>query len=159
MRDQLLAYLTQQGFDYQLYEHPAVFTVEESRQHTHQIPGVHCKNLFLKDKKDRLWLATVPDERRVDLKTLPEKINAARVSFAKPEILLDVLGVLPGSVTPLALINDLQRQVTPILDAWMMRQPLLNFHPLINTATVTMKSVDLQHFMEMLGYQPLHVEL
>ena len=154
-QDQILAYLCEQNFAYTLYEHPAVFTVAEAQMHTAHIPGVHCKNLFLKcGKTEKLFLLTVPDERVVDLKTLPEKLGAKRFSFGKPELLMEKLGVTPGSVTPLALINDTQRQVQPVLDAWMMEQPLLNFHPLANTATVTMKAADLWALMTKLGYVP-----
>lgn len=158
-QDQMLAYLKDSGLSYTLHEHPAVFTVDEALQHCAHIPGVHCKNLFLKDKKEKLWLVTVPDERVVDLKALPEKIGAARFSFGKPDLLMEVLGVLPGSVTPLALVNDRQKRVTPVLDAWMLSQPLLNYHPLVNTATVTMTPADLLAFMHGLGYSPLQVHL
>lgn len=158
-QEQILAHLTATNLAYTLYEHPPVFTVEEAQQHCAHIPGVHCKNLFLKDKKDKLWLVTVPDERVVDLKTLPEKMNSARLSFGKPDLLMDVLGVSPGSVTPLSLINDTQRRVTPVLDAWMMRQQNLNYHPLINTATVTMTPAALLSFMRGQGYDPLLLEL
>jgi Ala-tRNA(Pro) deacylase len=155
----LLTHLDNQKLSYTLYEHPAVFTVEESQLHCGHIAGVHCKNLFLKDKKDKLWLVTAPDERVIDLKNLPGKINSARLTFAKPELLMEVLGVLPGSVTPLALINDIQKRVTPVLDAWMLRQPLLNYHPLINTATVAMPPNDLLRFIDGTGHQPITVEL
>jgi Ala-tRNA(Pro) deacylase len=163
-KDDVLARLTQLGLAFQLYEHPAVFTVEESQQHCAHIPGVHCKNLFLKDKKDKLWVVTAPDERKIDLKVLPDKIgktnvSCARLSFGNPDLLLEVLGVLPGSVTPLAVINDTAKRVTPVLDAWMMQQESLNFHPLINTATIAMRPKDLLAFMQRAGYAPLQVEL
>lgn len=157
---QILAHLREQNFEFTCHEHPAVFTVAESQIHTGHIPGVHCKNLFLKcGKTEKLFLLTVPDERVVDLKALPHKLNAKRFSFGKPELLMDVLGVTPGSVTPLAVINDMQRQVQPVLDAWMMEQALLNFHPLVNTATVTMKPADLWAFMTGLGYAPIKLAL
>lgn len=158
-KDSLLTHLTALGLPYTLYEHPAVFTVEESQQHCAHIPGVHCKNLFLKDKKDKLWLVTAPDERKIDLKSLPDKIGAARISFGNPQLLMEVLGVLPGSVTPLSVINDTARRVTPVLDAWMMRQESINFHPLINTATVTMQPADLLRFMQATEHAPMQVEL
>ncbi len=163
-KDTLLVHLTALGLPYTLYEHPAVFTVEESQQHCAHIPGVHCKNLFLKDKKDKLWLVTAPDERKIDLKILPEKIGSpenkcARVSFGNPQLLMEVLGVLPGSVTPLSVINDTALRVTPVLDAWMMRQRSINFHPLINTATVTMQPADLLRFMQHSGHVPIQAEI
>jgi Ala-tRNA(Pro) deacylase len=158
-KEDLIAYLQREGLSFTAHEHPAVFTVEEAQAHCGHIPGVHCKNLFLKDKKEKLWLLTVPDERVVDLKTLPDKIGAARISFGKPELLMEVLGVLPGSVSPLAVINDNQRRVTPVLDAWMMQQDLLNYHPLVNTSTLTMTPDALRIFMRRQGYEPVMVTL
>jgi Ala-tRNA(Pro) deacylase len=153
-RDSLLFELKNHSIDFTLYEHPAVFTVEESQQHCAHIPGVHCKNLFLKDKKDVLWLVTAPDERVVDLKALPDKIGSKRLSFGNPVLLMQYLGVLPGSVTPLALINDTTHAVQPVLDDWMMQQDIINVHPLTNTATVTLKPAGLAKFMSILGYKP-----
>ena len=155
----MLAELDRLEISYKLYEHEAVFTAEEALKVCGHIPGVHCKNLFLKDKKDALFLVTVPDEKRVDLKTLDDKIGSKRLSFGKPELLIEVLGIAPGSVTPLALINDTQKRVQPVLDEWMMRQALINIHPLINTATVTISPQDLLKFMMATGHQPLHVDL
>lgn len=154
VKESLLAFLDAQSIPYTLYNHPSVFTVEESQRHCAHIPGVHCKNLFLKDKKDKLWLVTAPDERLIDLKALPEKIGSARLSFGKPELLMEALGVTPGSVTPLALINDAETIVTPVLDAWMMQQPLVNYHPLLNDATVTMTPQDLLRVMALTGHRP-----
>jgi Ala-tRNA(Pro) deacylase len=152
----ILAELDRLDISYKLYEHEAVFTAEEALKVCGHIPGVHCKNLFLKDKKDALYLVTAPDEKRVDLKTLDEKIGSKRLSFGKPDLLMEYLGVLPGSVTPLCLINDTSRKVQPVLDEWMMQQELINVHPLINTATVTLAPKDLLKFMDVLGYVPLH---
>ena len=152
----ILAELDRLTISYKLYEHEAVFTAEEALKVCGHIPGVHCKNLFLKDKKDALYLVTAPDEKRVDLKTLDEKIGSKRLSFGKPDLLMEYLGVLPGSVTPLCLINDVNRKVQPVLDEWMMQQEMINVHPLINTATVTLSPKDLLKFMEVLGYAPLH---
>jgi Ala-tRNA(Pro) deacylase len=152
----ILAELDRLDISYKLYEHEAVFTAEEALKVCGHIPGVHCKNLFLKDKKDALYLVTAPDEKRVDLKTLDEKIGSKRLSFGKPDLLMEYLGVLPGSVTPLCLINDTSRKVQPVLDEWMMQQELINVHPLMNTATVTLSPKDLLKFMDVLGYTPLH---
>lgn len=159
-KEDILAYLKSLNIAFELYEHPACFTVEESQQHCAHIPGVHVKNLFLKDQKtDALFLATVPDERVIDLKALPEKVGAKKFSFGKPDLLMDILGVAPGSVTPLGLYNDSGRKVQPVLDEWMMQQELLACHPLVNTATVTMKPSDLLAFMKGMGYQPVLLKL
>ncbi|MBI3419826.1 MAG: prolyl-tRNA synthetase associated domain-containing protein [Proteobacteria bacterium] len=155
----LFEYLKHLGVEYTLYEHPAVFTVEEAREHCGHIPGVHCKNLFLRDKKEAMWLVTAPDERVIDLKALNDKIGAKRLSFGRAERLMKYLGLLPGSVTPLGLINDKTRMVQPVLDAWMMQQEMLNVHPLVNTATITLTPAGLNRFLEAQGYHPIQLDL
>jgi Ala-tRNA(Pro) deacylase len=156
---QLLDFLQQNGIGYSLYEHEAVFTAEEALKACAHIPGVHCKNLFLKDREDALWLVTLPDEKKADLKALPQRIGSKRLSFGNAALLSEALGVNAGSVTPLALINDLPKRVQPVLDRWMMDQELINVHPLANTATVTLKAMDLTRFMTLLGRKPLVISL
>jgi Ala-tRNA(Pro) deacylase len=117
--------------------------------------GAHCKSLFLKDKKDQLWLLVALEDRPVDLKTLPKNIGAARLSFGKPELLLEVLGVEPGSVTPFALINDPQGRVRVVLDKGMLDHELLNYHPLTNTATTAISAADLVRFIRSCGHDPV----
>ena len=116
-------------------EHPPLHTVEESQALRGDIPGGHTKNLFVKDKKSRLFLLVLDEETAVDLKRVHENIGAqGRVSFGSPELLEEVWGVLPGSVTPFGAINDKAGRVTVVLDEAMMRHRRLNFHPLVNTA-------------------------
>ncbi|MDP4822655.1 MAG: prolyl-tRNA synthetase associated domain-containing protein [Aestuariivirgaceae bacterium] len=153
-RAELLAKLDSLEIATQTRDHAAVFTVEEARHLRGEIPGGHCKNLFLKDKKDQLWLVVCLEDARIDLKTLPDKIGAARISFGKPELLMEFLGVEPGSVTPFAVINDHQARVKVILDAAMMREPLLNYHPLENTATTSIAARDLVRFLTALNHAP-----
>lgn len=129
------------------------------RLHGASLPGVNVKNLFLKDAKDRLWLVSAPWERAIDLKTLPQRIGSKRLSFGSPALLMDVLGVIPGSVTPFAPINDAAKRVTVVLDAWMMRQETLNCHPLVNTATTNIASGDLLAFLRHVHGEPLLAEL
>jgi Ala-tRNA(Pro) deacylase len=152
---ELLRFLEGRGINYTLHEHEPVFTAEEALKVCGHIPGVHCKNLFLRDKADALWLVTLPDEKRADLKSLPEKIGSKRLSFGNKALLMEVLGVTPGSVTPLALINDKAQRVQPVLDRWMMEQEMINLHPLINTATITLRTADVMRFMSALGRKPL----
>ena len=154
-KDELLRFLEGRGIDYRLYEHEAVFTADEALSVVGHVPGVHCKNLFLKDKANGLWLVTLPDQKRADLKSLPEKIGSKRLSFGSPPLLMQALGVLPGSVTPLSLINDKARRVQLVLDRQMMDEELINLHPLINTATITLRTADLLRFLEALGRKPL----
>ena len=158
-KNALLGRLAEWGIEVELHAHPPVFTVEESRVHTGHIPGGHCKNLFLKDKKDRLWLVTVADHRRVDLVALGKVLDASgRLSFGKPPLLVEVLGVTPGSVTPLAVINDRARRVTVIVDADLMASERVNCHPLVNDATVVLASTDLRRFFQATGHEPRIVD-
>jgi Ala-tRNA(Pro) deacylase len=140
-------------------EHPAVFTVDEAKALRGHIPGCHIKNLFLKDKREQLWLVVCPEDRPVDLKTLPALIGSARLSFARPEILRQVLGVEPGSVTPFGLINDTAGRVAVVLDAAMMDADRINCHPLRNTATTSIAAAGLIAFIRACGHSPRLVAL
>ena len=140
-------------------EHPAVFTVDEAKALRGHIPGCHIKNLFLKDKREQLWLVVCPEDRPVDLKTLPALIGSARLSFARPDILRQVLGVEPGSVTPFGLINDTAGRVAVVLDAAMMDADRINCHPLRNTATTSIAAAGLIAFIRACGHSPRLVAL
>lgn len=152
--DQLLQHLEDLGIETSTTQHEAVFTVEQARALRGEIPGGHCKNLFLKDKKGALWLVVCLEDAVIDLKALPSVIGAARISFGKAELLREVLGVEPGSVTPFALINDTDHRVNVVLDDKMMRADVVNYHPLINTATVTLTPDDLLKFISSCGHEP-----
>ena len=158
-RADLFARLAALGIATQTHEHPPVFTVDEARAHCGHIAGVHCKSLFLKDAGDALYLVVVPDHRALYLKALSAKIGTKRLSFGRAELLREALGVEPGSVTPFALLNDRARRIGVVLDAWMMRQRLLNYHPLENTATTTIRADDLLKFIRACGHAPEIVEL
>ena len=153
-RDDLFARLAFLGIATATRDHTSVFTVEEARAMRGEIPGAHCKNLFLKDKNGRLWLVVCLEDSRVDLKSLPAKIGSGRLSFGKPEHLRRILGVDPGSVTPFALINAEPGSVSIILEEAMMRHDLLNYHPLQNSATTTISSADLLKFIRACGHDP-----
>lgn len=140
------------------HDHPAVFTVEEAQRHCSHLPGAHCKNLFFKDKKGALWLVVTLDGREVDIKALQKAMGAARLSFGKAELLYEVLGVIPGAVTPFALINDSQQRVRVILDYEMMAADLLNYHPLRNDATTAITPADLRRFIDACGHQARDLE-
>ena len=150
----LFARLARLGILTETVEHEAVFTVQQSCRLERTLPGGHTKNLFLKDKKDRLFLVVALSRARIDLKNLHRILDSDRLSFGRPELLLEVLGVPAGSVTPFALINDTQRRVTVILDADMMRQEQLNYHPLENTATTNIAREDLLRFIRACGHTP-----
>jgi Ala-tRNA(Pro) deacylase len=158
-KDAILARLEALGIEAATTHHPPVFTVEEAQEHTRHLPGGHCKNLFLKDKKDRLWLVTCLDEQRVDLNRLSKLLGAARFSFGKAELLREALGVTPGSVTPLAIVNDRDQRVTHVLDAKLLAHELVNCHPLENDATTTLTSADLLRFVRSTGHEPIILDL
>ena len=157
-RQDLFARLAELGIETRTLEHEAVFTVAQSsqleRELARELPGGHTKNLFLKDKKGALFLVVALGHAQIDLKTLHKTLNCDRLSFGKPELLMEVLGVPAGSVTPFALINDGARRVTVVLDADMMRHERLNFHPLQNTATTNIAREDLARFIRSCGHQP-----
>ena len=112
----LFDYLDRLGIAHATIEHAPVFTVEDGRDWKHEIPGLHCKNLFMKDAKGRIALAVLPGDKRADIKGIEKKAGLGRLSFGKSDLLKEVLGVEPGSVTPFALINDTDRRVLVILD-------------------------------------------
>lgn len=153
-RQDLFAHLRQLGIATETVEHEAVFTVEQSSRLERELPGGHTKNLFLKDKKDRLFLVVALGRAQIDLKQLHKILGSDRLSFGRPELLLQVLGVPAGSVTPFALINDKEQRVTVILDADMMRHDRLNYHPLENTATTNIGRDDLVRFIRACGHAP-----
>ncbi|MCB1378637.1 MAG: prolyl-tRNA synthetase associated domain-containing protein [Alphaproteobacteria bacterium] len=153
-REDLLSRLEALGIQTQTRDHPPVFTVEEARKLRGEIPGGHCKNLFLKDDKGGLWLVVCLEDAQIDLKAAPAKIGSRRLSFGKPDLLMEALGVETGSVTPFAVINDAACRVNVVLDAAMMAHDRLNFHPLRNDATTTIAARDLVTFIESCGHRP-----
>ncbi len=153
-RDELFQRLAELGIATTTAEHPPAHTVEEARAMRGAIAGGHCKNLFLKDEKGDIWLLVCLEDARVDLKTMPGRIGSRRLSFGKPDLMGEVLGVEPGSVTPFGLINDRERRVNVVLDQAMMAHELLNFHPLRNDATTTIAAADLLRFIRACGHEP-----
>lgn len=153
-RAELTSRLEELGIETTTIDHGAVFTVGESDALHRQIEGGHTKNLFLKDGKDRLWLVVAECHTAVDLKALPKAIGSARLSFGKPDLLMDVLGVTPGSVTALALINDTAHRVSVVVDERLMEYDVINCHPLVNTATTSIRRDDLIKFMQACGHTP-----
>jgi Ala-tRNA(Pro) deacylase len=155
-REDLFSFLDGLGIKHSTKDHPPVFTVAESVSLRDEISGGHTKNLFVKDKKDNFFLLTVEENATVDLKTVHTLIGAAsKVSFGKPEKLMEYLGVVPGSVTAFGAINDKDRNVTFVLDADLMAHDIVNGHPLSNDATTSIASADLIRFMQATGHTPL----
>ncbi|MDE2361822.1 MAG: prolyl-tRNA synthetase associated domain-containing protein [Hyphomicrobiales bacterium] len=155
----ILDALQDDGVDCLVHLHPPVHTVEEAREYWAHIAGAHAKNLFLKDAGGRLWLVVAPSESRVDLKRLPRIIGSKRLSFGAADLLAEVLGVSPGSVSPLAAMNDKQGRVTVALDASLMKAEIVNVHPLVNVATIGLTPGELVGFLTKRGHAPLVVDL
>ena len=149
---ELMAYLDGLGIQTRTVEHRAVFTVAESDAVERDIAGGHTKNLFLKDAKGSLFLVVAQAHTAVDLKSLHKTLGCARLSFGKADLLMEVLGVPPGSVTAFSLLNDRQKRVSVVLDEELMKYDVINCHPLVNTATTTIAREDLLGFMRETGH-------
>ncbi len=155
----LFARLGEMGIETTTHENPPLYTVEESKRLRGDLPGGHCKSLFLKDKKGQLYLLVALEDAPVDLKKLRKAIGAGNLSFGKPELLEEILGVVPGAVTPFGLINDPEGRVDVLLDGEMLRHEPLNYHPLVNTATTAIAPSDLLKFIEATGHRYQVVDL
>ena len=156
---ELMKRLKALGISTTTVEHPAVFTVHEAKRLRGELSGGHSKNLFLKDKKGQLWLLVALEDREINFKALRTSIGSAQLSFAKPELLMEVLGLRPGSVTPFGVINDTSGRVNVVLDKALMTHTVLNFHPMINTATTRITPDDLRSFLIYTGHYPLVADL
>mgnify|MGYP005837164363 CR=1 FL=1 len=153
-REDLFRNLAQLGIETETVQHAALFTVEESKRLRGDIPGAHTKNLFLKSKKDELFLLVALESTPIALAGLHKEIGCARLSFGKPELLWQRLGVRPGAVSPFALINDTDNRVALLLDAALLRFDRLNFHPLDNTATTGIQREAFLRFLRAAGHEP-----
>lgn len=157
-RDELLAFLAEIGVAAATLDHPPVFTVDEGPEIKAALPGAHTKNLFLKDAKDQLWLISAEGGARIDLKRLHTVIGSARLSFGRPDLMAQVLGVTPGSVTAFALANDRDKRVRFVLDRTLAEAEAVNFHPMVNTATTTVSRAGFRRFLQVVGVTPLVVD-
>lgn len=159
-REDLTRYLDGLGIAATTVDHPPVFTVEEAQTLRGTIAGAHSKNLFLKDKKGALFLVVAREDAVIDLKRLHGRIGASgRLSFGQAELLLEKLGVTPGSVTPFGLINDQPPTVRVILEQQLIAAETVSFHPLTNTATTSLASADLLAFIRATGHAPEIIDL
>ena len=147
-KEELIKLLDESNCDYEVKEHAPLFTVEDSKLFRGSILGAHSKNLFLKDAKGQFYLLSVEENTKVDLKKIMNYIGSKKLSFAKAEYLESILGIEPGSVSPFALINDVDKKVLFFLDKNFLNYEKLNFHPLVNTATVNIATSDMIKFIE-----------
>jgi len=153
--DQLFAFLDSLGIPHSTVSHPPLFTVEQSQSLRGTIPGGHTKNLFLRDKKQAVYLVTALEDAAIDLKGLHRVLGASgRFSFGSADLMLELLGVTPGSVTAFGAINDTEARVTVVLDAALMEHAIINAHPLTNTMTTSLAREDLVRFLEATGHMP-----
>lgn len=159
MPDDVMGALDQLGVPHILYHHEAVFTVEEAAKVEHDIPGHHCRNLFVRDDKERMFLVSALNHTKIDLKKLSVALGCRRLSFGSAERLYKYLGVKPGSVCAFAVMNDHGRDVTLVLEAEMMRKDIITFHPLLNTMTVSLPPAGLRQFVDHFGHPPVVLEM
>ena len=145
--NELITLLDVKGYDYDLHEHKALFTVEDSNKLRGEISGLHSKNLFLKNKKNNFFLFSCDENAKVDLRQFSKSIDAKNLSFANAEYLEQFLGIKPGSVSPFALLNDKDNVVKFYLDEKLFNSEIINFHPLINTTTISIKTSEFINFL------------
>ncbi|WP_420345821.1 prolyl-tRNA synthetase associated domain-containing protein [Pelagibius sp.] len=155
----LLARLDGLGIEARTVSHPPVYTVEQAKALRGELPGAHIKNLFLRNKKGAMWLVTCLEDRDIDLKALGQRLEAGRFSFGSAERLMTYLGVLPGSVTPFAVINDSRQAVTMVLDSGVLDHDLVNCHPLMNDRTTAISPGDLLRFLEAENHSPQMIDM
>ncbi|MCK5284858.1 MAG: prolyl-tRNA synthetase associated domain-containing protein [Alphaproteobacteria bacterium] len=157
--DILLKTLDMLDIDYRIYKHEPIFTVEEGIHLKAEIPGVHCRNLFLRDKKKKMFLVVAANETKINLKTLPDLIGSARLSFGSTERLWMYLGIRPGSVCPFCVMNDKEHAVQVILDASMMKADIVNYHPLDNAQTISLTPDNMLKFFTHTGHKPQIIDI
>lgn len=142
-------FLQSHDIAYILHEHPAVFTCEEAEKYCSHISGLACKNLFLKSKKnDRYFLVILPAKKRADMKRICELVQEKGITFASPDLLLEKLGVEPGSVSIFSLLNDQGKNVEVYIDQDVHSAKSLTFHPNRNTASIELTGPMFHHFLE-----------
>ena len=158
--DELLAILDQLGIDHTTIKHPPMFTVADSKKfRIKSMHGSYTKNLFLRNKKGFMWLITCCEDRRLDFLSLATHLKAGRLSFGSADRLMKYLGVTPGAVSPLALINDSTQSVSFVIEEALLAQPMIHLHPLINTQTTQIAIRDLLGFARHTGHPPLYLRL
>lgn len=157
--DDLFKRLNDLEIDTETVNHPPLFTVEDSKALRGQIAGGHTKNLFVKDKKGVLFLLVADEDAHINMKTMHKRLGCARLSFGKPELLMEKLGVPPGSVTAFSIINDKNQDVRIIFDQELMKKDPINCHPLTNDATTSIARDDLLKFVRACGHEPVIMPL
>ena len=155
----LLALLDQLQTNYVVHEHPPLRTVEDAKKNRGSMLGFHIKNLYLRDRKKRNFLLVAGEDQSIDLKTLDQKIGCDRLSFGSGDRLFEMLGVRPGAVSPLTLVNDPDHKVHLLLDKSLQTNDRIYAHPLVNDMTLGIEGPSLQKFFVYTGHQPQWLEL
>ena len=143
----LLTLIEEKGFDFKLYTHEPLSTVEESIKYRGKIDGAHSKNLFLKNKKNQFFLFSCIENTSINIKKITKSLTLGNISFANEDCLSLYLGVKPGAVTPFGLLNDIENKVTFYFDSNFLKNQIINFHPLTNRSTISMKTKDFVDFL------------
>lgn len=157
--ENLIEHLDDLGIEFEIFDHDPIFTVEEGAHLKTDIPGVHCRNLFMRDKKKNNYLLTLANETEVDLKKLSDVLGSGRLSFGSADRLWEHLGIRPGSVNPFCIMNDPDNDVTFFLDEHMMKGNIVNYHPMDNAKTIGLSPADLVKFIESLGHNYTIIDL
>lgn len=148
------------GIAYTCHQHPPVFTIEQASKHSHHLPGSHCKNLFLRNKKgNRHYLIILEQSRRADMRSLTEQLGEDRLSFASQERLQRYLDLETGAVSPFGLLNDEAGEVCVIIDQDLKASEQIYFHPNVNTATIGISFTDFEKFLHATGHEVRYISL
>ncbi len=148
-------FLANHGIDYDRFDHPPVYTVADVHRLTPDLPGAKTKNLFLRDSKNnRHFLVVVPGDGRIDMKALPGVLGSGRITFGSPGRLKEYLGIEPGSVSLLAIVNDTRHAVEVVVDECLWTSEALQFHPLVNTSTLVITMNGVRRFLSATGHEP-----
>ncbi len=156
-KTELLSLLKRLGIRFHLTEHVPVMTVKEAALIHEGIPGLACKCLFLRGKDGRLWLIGVPSAMRADMHALAAALDSGRLSFASSELLKGHLGLLPGAVSLFGAVNNRENSVSVVIEQTLMQAEMVCFHPLVNSATVSLAPADLMLFLRHTGHEPVVV--
>lgn len=157
--EKLFNILKRHGISYALYHHAAIFTVAEGEHLKKDIPGEHCRNLFLRDKKGAMFLVVAANETQIDLRKLAGLLGCGRLSFGSAERLWQYLGIRQGAVNPFCILNDTEKRVRLVLDKGMMAAEIVNYHPMDNAMTIGLSPGDLLRFIRETGHEPEIVDL
>jgi len=157
-RDALFAKFDALGISHKTHDHAPIFTVAEGAHIKASLPGAHTKNLFLKDKSGTLFLVCALGETEIAINKLHKSLDCKRLSFGKSDLLLETLGVTPGSVTLFAVMNDVKSAVTLVIDKALLDHDIVNFHPLKNDATTAISSADMLAFAKAVNHEPIVID-